>query len=72
METIRIDLPYAEIQRRAERWDKAMRFERPDRVPVLHYIGSRYWLPLIGYGKRFREYLGDPGTMLRCQLLGQK
>ena len=72
METIRINLPYAEIQRRAERWDKAMRFEQPDRVPVLHYIGSRYWLPVIGYGRRFREYLGDPAAMLKCQLLGQK
>lgn len=72
METIRINLPYAEIQQRAERWNKVMRFEQPDRVPVLHYIGSRYWLPLIGYDKRFREYLGDPATMLKCQLLGQK
>ncbi|MBN1835913.1 MAG: hypothetical protein JW820_08680 [Spirochaetales bacterium] len=72
MEVIRIDLPYAEIEQRAARWNKALRFEQADRVPVLHYIGSRYWLPLIGYGTRFREYLGDPATMLKCQLLGQK
>ena len=72
MEKIVIKLPYSELLSRKERWDKAIRFERPDRVPVLHYIGSRYWLPLIGYADRIDQYIGDPLTMLRCQLLGQK
>ena len=72
MEKILIKLPYSELLSRKERWDKAIRFERPDRVPVLHYIGSRFWLPLIGYADKIDQYTGDPLTMLRCQLLGQK
>jgi len=72
MNKITIALPYKDVLARKERWDKANRFEIPDRVPVLHYIGARYWLPLIGYADRFNEYAGDPATMLKCQLLGQK
>ena len=72
MNKITIALPYKEILARKERWDRANRFEIPDRVPVLHYIGARYWLPLIGYANRFNEYTEEPGTMLKCQLLGQK
>ena len=72
MKTIHIQIPYREIEQREKRWQKALRFERPDRVPVLHYIGARYWLPLIGYGEKFHQYTGDPRTMLECQLLGQK
>lgn len=72
MEKISIKLPYGELLSRKERWDKATRFETPDRVPVLHYIGARYWLPLIGYADRIDQYTGDPRTMLKCQLLGQK
>lgn len=67
-----INLPYEEIVQREKRWQTAWRFEWPDRIPVLHYIGARYWLPLIGFGKRFREYLSDPGVMLEAQLLGAK
>jgi uroporphyrinogen-III decarboxylase len=72
MEKIVIRLPYRELLARKDRWDKAIRFQRPDRVPVLHYIGARYWLPLIGYGEKIDEYTRDPRTMLKCQLLGQK
>jgi uroporphyrinogen-III decarboxylase len=72
MEKIAIKLPYRELLARKERWDKAIRFEQPDRVPVLHYIGSRYWLPLIGYADRIDEYTSNARTMLKCQLLGQK
>jgi hypothetical protein len=72
MEKIRIRLSYREILARKERWDKATRFEQPDRVPVLHYIGSRYWLPLIGFADRIDAYTSDARTMLHCQLLGQK
>jgi uroporphyrinogen-III decarboxylase len=70
--TIDIAVDYAEIQRRKARWDKAMAFERPDRVPVLHYLGARFWLPLIGMEKGFRRYLEDPGVMLESQLRAAK
>jgi len=72
VERIAIKMPYRELLARKERWDKAVRFESPDRVPVLHYIGARYWLPLLGYADRIDQYTGDPRTMLKCQLLGQK
>ncbi len=69
---IDIDIDYAEIERRKARWDKAMAFEHADRVPVLHYLGARFWLPLIGRGKGFREYLNDPRVMLEAQLSAGK
>jgi hypothetical protein len=72
MKWIDIKLPYREILERKARWDTAAAFQRPDRVPVLHYIGARFWLPLIGYADRIDEYIGDPRVMLECQLLGQK
>lgn len=72
MKKINIQFPYSEMIKRETRWKKAWNFEQPDRIPVLHYIGSRYWLPLIGYGNRFRDYLNDPGIMLEAQLLGAK
>lgn len=72
MKRIDVKLPYREILERTARWDKAVSFQQPDRVPVLHYIGSRFWLPLIGYADRIDRYIGDPHTMLECQLLGQK
>ena len=43
-----------------------------DRVPVLLYLGARFWLPLVGHGDGFQQYVDDPRTMLECQLLGQK
>jgi uroporphyrinogen-III decarboxylase len=70
--TIDIDVDYAEIQRRKARWDKTMALQRPDRVPVLHYLGARFWLPLVGMEKGFRRYLEDPGVMLECQLKASK
>jgi hypothetical protein len=72
MNKIKINLPFKEILKRKNRWDKTINFEKADRIPVLHYIGARYWLPIIGYGNRFDEYLNDPKTMLITQLLGQK
>lgn len=69
---IDIDIDYAEIVRRKARWDKAMTFEFPDRVPVLHYLGARFWLPHVGAGKGFREYLNDPRFMLEAQLRAGK
>ena len=72
MRRLQIALPYQELLDRKTRWDKMTRFELPDRVPVLHYIGARYWLPHIGFADRFGDYAADPRTMLECQLNGQK
>ena len=72
MKTININIAYEELQKRKKRWDTVMGFERPDRVPVIQYIGSRYWLPLIGYENDFSNYFNDPVTMMEAQLEGQK
>ena len=72
MKKIRINLSYKEVLERKNRWDKAINFEKPDRVPVLHYIGSRYWLPLIGYADKFNDYMNNHRTMLEAQMLGSK
>ncbi|TFG59759.1 MAG: hypothetical protein E4H36_13215 [Spirochaetales bacterium] len=72
MKTIHINITYAEIQKRERRWNDTMNFRTPDRVPVLQYIGSRYWLPLIGYAEKFRDYFDNPAVMLEAQLKGQK
>ena len=72
MKRIMIHLAYQEILKRETRWNKAWNFEQPDRVPILHYIGARYWLPLVGFKNRFNDYLNDPGFMLEAQLLGTK
>ena len=69
---IDINIDYAEIESRKARWDKAMAFEVPDRIPVLHYLGARFWLPHIGMEKGFREYLNDPQVMLESQLKSSK
>ena len=71
MERIHIRLPYRQILEREERWNRAVRFEQPDRIPVIHYIGSRYWLPLIRFcdANRMDEYTRTPRAMLKCQLL---
>ena len=72
MKTIPIAISYEEIQARQRRCEAANLRQPHDRVPVLFYIGSRYWLPLIGYADRFGDYANDPKTMLECQLMGQK
>ena len=72
METIDINFDYEEIEKRKKRWNDAMDFQRPDRVPVLHYLGARFWLPLIGMEKGFIEYLNDPRIMLESQLRAGK
>jgi uroporphyrinogen-III decarboxylase len=70
--TIDINIDYFEIEDRKKRWDRAMEFKFPDRVPVLHYLGARYWLPLIGMEKGFRDYINDPKVMLESQLRAGK
>jgi hypothetical protein len=72
MNKIRINISYEELETRRKRWEKVMRFEVPDRIPVLQYIGSRYWLELIGHKDDFLSYFDDPATMLQAQLKGQK
>jgi hypothetical protein len=72
MQTIDIGIDYEEVQKRQKRWDDAMDLRKPDRVPVLHYLGARFWLPLIGLEKGFNTYLNDPRVMLESQLKAGK
>ena len=67
---IEIGVPVEELERRRERVELARRFERPDRVPVIPSLGTRFLVPRIG--GRFRDYFADPETMLRTQILAQK
>jgi uroporphyrinogen decarboxylase len=67
---IEIGVPFEEIEARRIRVEKAKRFERPDRVPVLPAIAHRFLIPKVG--ARFRDYYADPETMLRTQILAQK
>ncbi len=67
---IEICVPVEEIAAREARVAAAKRFERPDRVPVWPAINYRYLLPAIGVP--YRDYFGDPETMLRSQIYGQK
>lgn len=69
---IDIKIDYSELEKRKTRWNKAMNFEFPDRVPVLHYLGARYWLSEIGMSKSYLEYLNDPKVMLEAQLKSAK
>jgi uroporphyrinogen decarboxylase len=65
-----IGVPFEEIEARRRRVEAARRFEKPDRVPVLPAIAHRFLVPQVG--TRFRDYYGDPETMLRTQILAQK
>jgi len=69
-EITEINVDIAEIEARRERVEKAKRFERPDRVPVIPAIAHRFLVPMTG--TRFKEYFADPETMLRTQILAQK
>jgi len=68
--TIEITVPIDEIEARRERITKTKRFETPDRVPVIPALAHRYLVPKTG--TRFKEYYGDPETMLRTQIFAQK
>ena len=67
---IEIGVPVEELAARRERIEKTRRFERPDRIAVVPAIAHRYLVPQVGV--RFRDYYGDPETMLRTQILAQK
>jgi len=69
-EVIEIAVPIDEIAAREERVAKARRFEEPDRVPVIPALAHRFLVPQVGV--RFRDYFGDPETMLRTQIRAQK
>jgi len=67
---IEINVSVDELAARRERVERARRFEPPDRVPVIPAIAHRFLVPQVGV--RFRDYYGDPETMLRTQILAQK
>jgi uroporphyrinogen-III decarboxylase len=69
-EVISINITSEELRQRGDRLARAARFEPVDRVPVIHCLVVRYWLPKIG--GTFREYFDDPEAMARYQILGQK
>lgn len=67
---IEISVPIEKIERRRERVTKAKLFQTPDRVPVIPAIAHRFLVPAVGV--KFRDYYGDPETMLRTQIHAQK
>ncbi len=67
---IEIAVPVEELAARRARVEAVRRFERPDRVPVIPSIGTRFLVPRLGVS--FRDYFRDPETMLRTQILAQK
>jgi uroporphyrinogen-III decarboxylase len=67
---IEIAVPIEEIEARRDRIAKAKRFEELDRVPVIPALAHRYLIPMVG--TRFKDYYGNPETMLRTQILAQK
>jgi uroporphyrinogen decarboxylase len=67
---IDINITVDELDKRRQRVQKAKRFETPDRIPVIPAIAHRFLVPAVGV--RFKDYYGDPETMLRTQLLAQK
>jgi len=69
-DVIEIAVPMEEIEARRERVARTKRFETPDRVPVIPALAHRFLVPKVGV--HFREYYGDPETMLRTQILCQK
>lgn len=67
---IEIGVPIEEIGDRRERVTRTKRFESTDRIPVIPAIAHRFLVPQVGVS--FRDYYGDPETMLRTQILAQK
>ena len=67
---IEIAVPVEELAARRARVEAVRRFERPDRVPVIPSIGTRFLVPRLGVS--FRDYFRNPETMLRTQILAQK
>jgi len=72
MQIIHMNIDYTVLEERRERVQKALGFSFGDRVPVIPYIGARYFLEQVGFQNRIEDYLNDPKTMLECQVYGQK
>jgi uroporphyrinogen-III decarboxylase len=70
VQTVEINISSEELARRAARLAAADRLERPDRIPVLHYIGMRYLLPKVGMS--FGEYFSGPRAQVEAQLKAGK
>ena len=66
MQTIDINIPWSEIERRQARIEAAYHFRYLDRVPVMPGLASRYWLRELGH--TWAEYTADPLTMLTLQV----
>jgi hypothetical protein len=66
MQTIDINMPWAEIERRQARLSAAEQFRYVDRVPVRPGCGERYWLRQ--FGRTWAEYTANPRTFLEWQL----
>ena len=57
---IDIDITSEELGARRLRVQRTKSMEEPDRVPVMPYVNSRYWLPRIGVS--FKKYFADLGS----------
>lgn len=69
-DVIEIAVPIDEIEARRERIEITRQFGTPDRVAVMPAIAHRFLIPKVGVS--FRDYYGDPETMLHTQILCQK
>ncbi|MCX6150946.1 MAG: hypothetical protein NTX22_10505 [Ignavibacteriales bacterium] len=67
---IEINISVEELANRKERITKAKSFQSTDRVPVIPAIAHRFLIPQVGVN--FKDYYGNPETMLRSQILAQK
>jgi uroporphyrinogen decarboxylase len=67
---IEINVPFEEIETRAERLKKVRNLEAVDRIPVTPAINFRYLIPKVNVS--FHDYYSNPESMLYSQILGQK
>lgn len=70
MEVININISKQELDRRRERMEKLRNFEKPDRVPVMPSIDSRYYYPKIGIS--LKATFDDPQVLLKSRILSEK
>ena len=70
MEVVEIDISFREIEQRKARVEKALNFDKVDRVPVQLGITPRYWLNELKVN--YEEYLNKPEVMLQSQIAAQK
>ena len=70
METIKIDIPFSELEERGKRVKTAYNFGKVDRVPVQLGIAPWYWLNELKVN--YEEYRSDLEVMIRSQLSAHK